>query len=225
VSALVNSETSRTQVRPLLEHEVGDERAGGRLERDVAVAAAEHDDGQAGPLPSPEERRPHQSPLGSIATHGTPASYISSAMTTAALLLPAPFLARMPKVSVTASIGGSRSPPDTPRRAAGRGRHPVGRWRPRPWSANIPALTPPPPPDAPVCTGNSPQHPSCSMPLLSNHARSPSICARRQSTWFRCRVSSFHREIWLHRPPSRTASRAAASASAAASCAPTSGTP
>jgi hypothetical protein len=73
------------------------------------VLATEHDDLEAGALPSPAARTPHQSPLGSIATHGRPLSYISSAITTAALDLPAPRLARMANVSVIGVDGRSRS--------------------------------------------------------------------------------------------------------------------
>jgi hypothetical protein len=56
----------------MVEDEVGDERAGAALERQVAVLAADHDDGQAGvDLPSALERSPHQAPVGSSATHGS----------------------------------------------------------------------------------------------------------------------------------------------------------
>ena len=67
--------------------------------------------GMPAPFPSREARSPRQEPTGSTATNGSPASNISSAMTRAALLLPAPLTARSPKVSVTASAGRARPSP------------------------------------------------------------------------------------------------------------------
>jgi hypothetical protein len=42
-----------------------------------------------------DERKPHQTPTGSTMTLGKPARIISSAMTTAVLVLPAPRLPRL----------------------------------------------------------------------------------------------------------------------------------
>src|SRR5918911_4901058 len=59
--------------------------------------------------PSADERRPHQTPTGSATTTGRLALSISSTITADVYVFPAPRLARMAKVSVTASAGRESS--------------------------------------------------------------------------------------------------------------------